>query len=192
MTMCHGNSSDSISVAQFNSGYNSGRTYGGFVENDLNNIIENNKTNNKKIAVKYGEKETNNPDEIIEIKKSLDLSIYYEITLNYDDGGYINIYSIEIAAKTSEELKHESDTFNLHYKEGTINGFFIQSALDTVILSNEKNADKQIVVKYNDIESKEESDIEQIKSKLGTHIDYRVRLKYDEEGFVNQYNIEDK
>lgn len=187
-----GSSSSEVSASSFNAGYNSGRTNGTFVEDDLNDIIKNNKTNNRKIKVSYNGTETDDPEKIDEIRRDFDTSIYYEIGQNYDDKGYITTYIIEVAKKTKEEIAHEAYSFNLYYNEGNISGFFIQNTLNKIIISNEKNTDKIIVVKYNDIESKEESDIEQIKSKMKTNTDYKVRFDYDEDGFIKQYNIEDK
>lgn len=186
-----------ISSREFNVKYNSGRTDGVFVETDLDEVIESNKTNkDKKISVKYDGKETSDPDEITSIRKSMDYSKDYEISLDYDDEGYICTYSIEEAEKTvaqkKQELSNRRSLFNLSYREGSLSGFFINNDLDDIILSNEKNADKQIIVKYNDAESKEEGDIENIKKKISTHIEYKVRLQYDDEGFVNKYVIEDK
>ena len=184
-------SGSSESAEHFNFGYNSGRTYGSVVESDVDDIINNNKTNKRKIAVKYNENKTDDPDEITELKKSIEHDRYYEISLSYDDKGYIDTYTIEIAKKTSQEIEHEAYSFNIYYQEGTLDGFFIQNALDRIILSNEKNANKQIVVKYNENESKEESDIERIKSSIKTNVDYKVRFEYDDEGYINKYKIED-
>ena len=189
-----GSNKNKVSTSSFNSGYNSGRTPGVFVEDDLNAVIESNKTNKDlKITVKCDGKETSNPEEIAEIKKSLDLSIYYEITLDYDDEGYIKYYTIEVAEKTKEEKESEARQFNFKYlNKGTWSGFHIGYDLDDVINSNDTNKDKQITVKYNDIESNNEEDIKNIKSKLKTHTDYEVKYEYDEDGYIKKYIIEDK
>ena len=80
----------------FNIYLSSGRKYCVFLENELEHIITSNKTHDEKqITVKYNDIETCNPDKIKELKKGLDRSKEYEITLDYDDEGYIKLYTIE-------------------------------------------------------------------------------------------------
>ncbi|MBR1749033.1 MAG: hypothetical protein IJ743_04465 [Bacilli bacterium] len=66
-----------------------------FIENLLDNAVTNNKTNQDLIvSVQYADKETSNPNEIIEIKHSLE-NKKYEIKLDYNDDGYVNKITIE-------------------------------------------------------------------------------------------------
>ena len=66
-----------------------------FIERYLDNIVTNNKTNKEHlISVKYLDKETSNPDEIIEIKKSLVDGKEYELSMDYDKNGYFNKLTI--------------------------------------------------------------------------------------------------
>lgn len=58
-----------------------------FLESTLDDIIESNKTHDRKIALVFEGKETIDEKKIIEIKHSL--SGTYEVSINYDDG-YVN------------------------------------------------------------------------------------------------------
>ena len=59
-----------------------------FVKSTLDDIIQSNKTNDRKVSLVFNGTETTDEKEIIEIKHSL--SGDYEVSLNYDDDGYIN------------------------------------------------------------------------------------------------------
>ena len=63
-----------------------------FVKGTLDHIITSNKTNNRKIVLDFDGNETTDESEIINIKHSL--SGDYEVSLNYDDDGYI--YKIKV------------------------------------------------------------------------------------------------
>lgn len=54
----------------------------------LDDIIQSNKTNDRKVVLVFDGKEISDENEIIDIKHSL--SGNYEVSLNYDDAGYIN------------------------------------------------------------------------------------------------------
>lgn len=88
---------ESIDVDMFNitfSGMN-GQKSTFFINDYLDKIVTNNKKQQKHIiTVKYQDKETSNPDEIIAIKKSLDESKQYELSTDYDQAGFINKLTI--------------------------------------------------------------------------------------------------
>ena len=182
-----------ITPSDFNSGYHNGRTKGEDVEKDLSSIITNNKTNKKmKINVKSDDKNTNDPEEITEIKKGIAIDGYYEITLDYDPEGYINIYKVEVSESTQIKKSDEARSFNIHYTRGTRSGFHIQYDLERIITSNMENPTKQIYVNYEDIDSNEKDVIKSIKGKLGTHTNYNIEFEYDAEGYINKYIIEEE
>ena len=184
---------EKITSSKFNSEYHNGRTKGEYVEKDLSNVITNNKTNkNIIIEVKYDSRATSNPEEIAEIKKGLDLESYYEITLDYDAEGYICSYTIEAVQKNQKEKSNNAKTFNFYFYRGTKTGFHIGYDLERIITSNIDNSDKQIYVKYNDIESNEKSEIKSVKGKLGTYTNYNIEFEYDEDGYINKYIIEEE
>ena len=64
-----------------------------FVEMTMDEIIQSNKTNDRKIVLEFNGNETIDEKEIIEIKHSL--SGQYEVSINYDDIGYINRIIVE-------------------------------------------------------------------------------------------------
>lgn len=69
--------------------YGSNGTKNAFLlENTLDEIIQSNKTNDRKVSLVFNGTETTDESEIINIKYSL--SGIYEVSINYDDTGYIN------------------------------------------------------------------------------------------------------
>ena len=87
-------------IKHYNSKFDiySGKQYGNFLDNLLENVINNNKTQKEHIiTVKYNQKETNIPEEIKTIKSQLEKLDEYEVTLDYDDNGYVNKVTIEFA-----------------------------------------------------------------------------------------------
>lgn len=65
-----------------------------FLKSTLDEIVQSNKTNDKKVTLVYDGKETTDEKEIINIKQSLDGN--YEVSFNYDEAGYINKIVVEI------------------------------------------------------------------------------------------------
>lgn len=59
-----------------------------FLEHILDDIVQSNKTNDRKVSLVFNGTETTEESEIINIKHSLDGN--YEVSINYDDTGYIN------------------------------------------------------------------------------------------------------
>jgi len=84
----------------FNSIYEmySGSSYTLHVESLLDNVVTNNKTNDEHvITITYNDKTTSNPDEIVNIKHSLPEGSEFEVSLDYNQDGYVyNIKIIEI------------------------------------------------------------------------------------------------
>lgn len=92
------NDSSSISdVSAFNSRYelDAGIKSYIFVEETLSDVISDNKKGNHTITVIYKETKTSNPNEIKELKNSLDKSKEYDISFDYNDKGFINKMIIE-------------------------------------------------------------------------------------------------
>lgn len=99
-------------IKQYNSKFDiySGKQYGNFLDNLLENVINNNKTQKEHIiTVKYNQKETNIPEEIKTIKSQLEKLDEYEVTLYYDDNGYVNKVTIEFV-NVSEFNHMKNDT----------------------------------------------------------------------------------
>ena len=73
---------------------NKGGTKSAFLlSSTLDDIVQNNKTNSRKVKLVYDGKETTDEKEIIEIKHSL--SGNYEVTVNYGEDGYVSEIVLE-------------------------------------------------------------------------------------------------
>lgn len=89
---------EKFNKSAFNSQYEhySGTNAKIFVENILDKAVTNNKTNKDMlITVIYKDKETTDPDTIVEIKHSLNDRNKYEVKLDYDNDGYVNKITLE-------------------------------------------------------------------------------------------------
>lgn len=89
---------DSINKNSFNWYFDSysGSRYKPNVEIVLDNVVKNNKTNKELlVTVVYKDKETTDPDTIIEIKHLLKDRNKYEVKIDYDEYGYVNKVTIE-------------------------------------------------------------------------------------------------
>lgn len=84
-------------VSDFNFYFSSinGTKNGFLVKHSLDELITSNKTKERKITFKYNEIETQDPDVIKEAKKKIDDRKNYEISLDYDEEGYINLITVE-------------------------------------------------------------------------------------------------
>jgi len=72
----------------------SGTEYKMFVYNLLDEVVTNNKTNERKVEVQYKTTKTSEPDSIVSLKQNLTLE-KYEVKLDYDENGFINLITIE-------------------------------------------------------------------------------------------------
>ena len=84
-------------VEKFNQAYEllAGTNKGLFVTNILDTIITSNKTEEKKITVKYQETETQDEAEIKNIKQKIKTMNDYDVTFEYDENGFVNKAIIE-------------------------------------------------------------------------------------------------
>lgn len=74
----------------------SGTNPGTFVSILMDDVITNNKTNDKHmITVVFGDLNSSNPKEIKEAKKNINSFSQYEVSLDYDENGYVNMVTIE-------------------------------------------------------------------------------------------------
>ena len=80
----------------FNTTFNKGETPGSFVKDDLDEIINYLNQGTYKVSVTYKDiVESTDINEIKNIRKSIDEFNEYDITLKYDDKGFVNQYIIE-------------------------------------------------------------------------------------------------
>ena len=155
----------------------------------LDEISTSNKKNEKKITVKYNEIETQNPDEITNIKKDIVNSNEYELSFDYDEEGYINKATIEKLEKKVNEFDISMFNSGFEMYSGSNMGGHVVSALDKVVTSNKKN-DRKITVKYKGTQTQDEATIKNIKQKIDTFANYNISYNYDSDGFINEMTIE--
>lgn len=182
-------------VRSFNFLYDNGTQYGSTVENRISEIITNNKTNSRKIRVRYKNYESDNPTEISKIKSMINTGAEkYEISLDYDSDGFITVYIIEDIKEEQTEKKVDSFevlSFNNYFNKGIQEGYFVQTRLDYIYNNNKDNA-RKVKVKYKGIETDNNDEIYNIKKSIDKKKEYDISLEYDSDGFVNLYLIEEK
>lgn len=89
---------DKFEVESFNSTYelDVGENYGLSVKRTLDKVITNNKKNtNNILTVVFEEVSTTDPEEIKKLKKNFDDWTKYEVSVDYDENGYVNKITIE-------------------------------------------------------------------------------------------------
>lgn len=89
---------DNFEINTFNSTFEFrvGESYGSSVKSILDDVIINNKKNqNHILTVVFEDLSTTDPEEIKQAKKNFDDWTKYEISVDYDDNGYVNKITIE-------------------------------------------------------------------------------------------------
>ena len=181
---------DKITKEFFNQSINMyiGTSYGSQVSSLLDVIITNNKTNSKLlITVKYEDAVTTNPTEIKNMKTNFSTSKKYEVSVEYNENGYINEILIE-KYKDPADAEH----FNWKYESsaGTKYGLQVNNLLDSIITNNKTNEDQVISVKYGSINTTDTNEIRNLKKSFSDWTEYEVILDYDKDGYVNLVTIE--
>lgn len=186
-------------ASSFNSTFEmkTGTKSGFLVANLVDDIITNNKTNKENIiTLVFDEFKSSDPTEIKNAKRKLENSTNYEISLDYDKKGFVNMVTIKTLVKEEEKETVINDfeirTFNATYEmyTGTKNGISVSWLIDKIITNNKTNKERMIKVIYGSINTIDETEIRNLKKKLDDWTEYEVILDYDEVGFVNQITIE--
>ena len=177
-------------ASSFNSTFEmkTGTKSGFFVTSLFDDIITNNKTNKDHIiTLVYDEFKSSDPTEIKNVKSKLKNSTDYEVSLDYDKTGYINMITVETLVK-----EIDVDDFNRDFEwySGTQPKTPTSIVLDNVITNNKKNTNHIIRVIYGSINTTDETEIRNIKKGLDMWANYEIILDYDEAGYVNQITIE--
>lgn len=165
-----------------------GTKTGGSLSRLIDEIITNNKKNKEHIlTVIYNDINTTDTEIIKNIKIGIKTFDKYEILIDYNEEGYVNIISIELIEKDTSELKG----FNSYYEmySGTERGISVKSLLDNVITNNKTNQDKILTVIYKDINTNDVETIKTLKNKIDDHTEYEVSLNYNDDGFVYEIVI---
>lgn len=80
----------------FNSGYYNGKQATVHIEGMLNRAITSNKTNKERIiTVKFNDIETQDSEKILEIENQLEEFGKYDVLLDYDEDGFVNLITIK-------------------------------------------------------------------------------------------------
>ena len=97
----------------------------------------------------------------------------------------------QINNQTDQNSEINIKAFNgiIEIFHGTKKGTHVTTLLDNIVLSNKKQ-DRKIIVKYQDKETQDETEIKNIKKQMGTFVDYDVTFEYDEQGYINKAIIE--
>lgn len=107
---------DSFDIKSFNSSYevDAGKRSGFFLTGTLDDIVTNNKKNKKHIiTVVYKDITTTDEKQIKKIRDSLNTHDYYDVSLDYDEKGYVNKFSIEdIEKKTNSTNTNNSNGYD--------------------------------------------------------------------------------
>lgn len=83
-------------VFSFNMYYSSGNKAAVFVKSMLDHVVESNgKNKDKMITVTYKDVTTTEENKILEIEKELDTFGNYDVLLEYDDDGFVNVIKIK-------------------------------------------------------------------------------------------------
>ena len=88
-------SKEDVSMFNFRFESFSGTEKGMFVKECLDSVITSNKTKDRKITVKYNETETQDVEEIKNMKTNFEQLNDYEVSFDYDEYGFINKVTIE-------------------------------------------------------------------------------------------------
>lgn len=178
----HFNRTEVMSIIKMYSGTESGTN----VKKVLDNIIKNNNVEDKKITVKYNEIETQNIEEIKNLKSNIEDDYNYEVSVDYNESNDISKVTIE-RVFTSFEINRFNNQLEVY--AGTKMGGSVSMLLDSIITKNKKE-ERKITVKYTGIETQDETQIRSIKQKIDSFTDYEVIFDYDADGFINKATIQ--
>lgn len=152
----------------------------------LTEIITINEKEERKVIVKYGEIETQDPEEIKTLKMNIKDSNNFEVSFKYNTEGFIEETILERVYTESEKNSFNS---SIEMYIGTNGSSFTGNVLDEVMTKNKKE-ERKITVKYGNIETQDEAEIRKIKKGFDTFNKFEVYVEYDEIGFINKVIIE--
>lgn len=165
-----------------------GTQYGSKLKLLIDEITQNNKKNDLKITVKYNNIETQDTEEIKNLKNNIEDTKKYEISFDYNEEGYINIATIEDITKLDRfEILNFNAPFEIY--TGSSMGASVITVLDKVVSSNKTN-DKKITVTYNQTQTQDEVKITEIKRSIEQFNNYSISYNYDSDGIINEIIIE--
>ena len=213
------NTQKKVEIDIFNSPFEMyvGTEWGTNVSDLLDKIITNNKKNtDRQLTVVYGTTDTTDPETIKELKKKFEKWTDYEVSVDYNEEGYIYKITIEDynkkssssnSSKTNQTNSSNSSSntsitanddfdkkaFNssVEFRAGESSGFFIKSMLDFVVQNNNSNSEHKLFVKYNGVTYNDSESIKTLKNSFNDFSEkkYDVTVSYGSDGYANGYTI---
>ena len=152
----------------------------------LDEIVTINKKEERKVTVKYGETETQDTEEIKNIKMNIKEDSNFEVSFEYDEDGIITEAKLE-RTYTEFEINRFNSKFEMSTgtKTGIATGYFLDD-----VITNNNTQERKIAVKYGGTETQDVSEIRNIKQKLEKWGDYEVYVEYDADRFINKVVVE--
>lgn len=210
-----------INTSSFNSDFEmyKGTEYGSSVSRLLDEVITNNKKNKERLVrVVYENTETTDPTEIKDLKKKFDTWDKLEVSLDYDDEGFVYLITIEnYDIKTDEDVDTTSANSNVSnninnnlstpgidnnddfdktsfnsfatFHSGTKSGFFVKSMIDYVINNNSSNSEHILFVSYKNTNTNDISSLKKLKESFSDFTDYEVTVSYADDGYASGFNV---
>lgn len=177
-----------------------GTKSGFFLSGDIDEIINNNKTNKEHLieVVFDGTSYGKSADKISEAKDKINNRVdsKYEVELDYDKEGYVN----KVTITTKETISTTAFNHMFEFNSGTQYNTSVRSLLDDVLTSNNKHKDHLVEVVYQGTSyGTDAQGIRNAKNAIGTNtfkenghgfIEYEVSLDYDDKGYVIKITIE--
>ena len=144
MTDIFNKTENQISLQTFNGTLElyKGSNSGSSLKRLFDEIITSNKKEDKLIVVKYAQIETQDTEEINNLKLSIKDSNNFAVSFDYDEKGYINKVTIQ---KVVSEFEIKSFNNSIEIYAGSNIGGMVISVLDNIVTSN-KTEDRKITV----------------------------------------------
>ena len=155
----------------------------------IDEIVTNNKKNSDHlINVKYNDINTTDVEIIKNIKNGVKTFDKYEISVDYNEKGYVDTITIELKEKDKTAAKG----FNVYYEmyNGTEYGSSVKNLLDKIVTNNKTNQNNILAVIYNETNTTDVEEIKSLKNKLDDWTKYEVSLNYNEDGYIYEIVIE--
>jgi len=187
----HTNTNNTFDKDSFNSKFEryTGSESGFFLEDLFDITITNNKKYpDKKVAIRYNEINTTDPEEIKSIKKGIKNGDKFEVSVNYNKDGIVFEVVLELTEKDMSEARGFNSSYEMY--SGTEIGISVKNLLDKIITNNKTKPDRILTIIYKDVNTSDVQQIKNIKSRFADWTEYEVSLNYNENGFVYQIVIE--
>ncbi len=144
-------------------------------------------------------------NEALDMFESTSSSIIGETVDTSDEGNFFkrifkmftNIFDntseiiMEESSKKMDEMEKQAYNQSFEMFSGKQKGLIVKNSIIDAIVSNAEFEDKEMTVKYNDIETKDLEEIKDLQTSLDSSKTYKVSYEYDEDGYIYKVLIED-